>query len=636
MVPHRSLDDKKNIIAALLNDVHMTRGSVFNYSSFRKTLKKVCKRLHAEGEGFLTKSLPRLGKALDRALTGEKPMKAAEVQFLSQKDSELPLFLGEFFNRVFEPTGQLRQHPCVDSIRVLQDVLYMFYKYELPYTAEQEEQVLQKFERTEEELMETDKMLVELQALVGLQPATKRRHYALDKPTVVREARILLNKVFSHFDPTDIRPKHGPGVVATKQELWEKYEWSNVSHRITSVYPFDAYFCASQGHVCDSWREFSHVTDRDLPAKVILVPKDSRGPRLISCEPVDFQWVQQGLGRAITKLVEQHPLTRENVRFTDQEPNQFAALMGSKTGEYATLDLNEASDRVSLELVRLLFPEHITVYLEACRSSATTLPSGKILKLRKHAPMGSCLCFPVMALTVWAILTAAAPDKETRDSLYVYGDDVIVTTKFAVDAIEQLESFGLRVNRDKSCTSGFFRESCGVVAFAGERVTPLRLRTVWSSSPSADVYASWIAYANSYYKRHYYNLYDLIVANLHLIYGAIPSVEQVRCVPSKDGTTCPSLIVVSDECLPRTYRVSKRFQRRLLKVRIVKARTVRHTSSGWVMLLRHLIETDAMDATQQEALIERRSWSGFELEYRPFSVSSYTLRRTSKLVWCWR
>jgi len=373
--------------------------------------------------------------------------------------------------------------------------------------------------------------------------------------------------------------------------------------------------------VCDSFQTWEGLDDKDLPARVVLVPKDSRGPRLISCEPVDNQWIQQGLHRAIVRHVEHSPLTRYNVHFTDQGPNQRGALLGSTYGKYATLDLNEASDRVHLELVRLLFPEHIVKCFECCRSLSTVLPNGQEIRLQKFAPMGSALCFPVLALTIWAILTAGAHDTDTRESILVYGDDVIVPTAHAANAIEQLESFGLKINRDKSCTSGFFRESCGVEAFLGKDITPVRLRTVWSSTPSPSVYTSWIAYANSFYDKRYYVTYDYIVSLLSPIYGEIPD-DSMR-------VSCPSLRETPDSLRPRRSRIHQGLQKRQWRVWDVKAVTVQRSYPGWSKLLRYFTEAAR---TSQDVDTHH---TGGDVS-APFSASRYTKRDTSMLVKRWR
>jgi len=639
MVPNKSLDEVE-IIAALLCDAHASFGVVFNTRSLRLTLQKVRKRYLSEGSGFLTKTLPRLGKHFDQALTGITRLNANSVGFEPQPDSELPRFLGEFFNRIFHPDGSILPDPDAKCVCFVRHVLYLFYKYELPYNEVQEHKVLSDFKKSEEELADVPTKLAIISD--GLYNIYKRRRPSevdnqlsneidslprIDQlQLVTRVAKRLLAELFSAFDPTDIIPSHGPGVVATKQRLSEKFLWTNVSDRITAMYPFDAYFCASPGHVCDTYGRFSSVDNQDHSARVILVPKDSRGPRLISCEPVDFQWVQQGLRKGIYRLVENHPLTKWNVFFTDQGPNQKGALLGSSTGRYATLDLKEASDRVHLDLVRLLFPDKVLPYLEAARSTSTVLPNGEHLTLRKFAPMGSALCFPIMALTIWALLTARAPNADTRESILVYGDDVIVPTAFAGSAIAILEEFGLKINHSKSCIQGSFRESCGVDAFNGINVTPVRIRTVWNESPRPDVYTSWISYANSFYDRQYYACHEYIVSRLEAIYGPIPSEELV-------GKSAPSLRGIPADRTLFKRRFNKGLQKSQIKVRVEKSSSVDQVIDGWSMLLRYFTESARPSESPDELSEDRR----FLLENpRPFSVSRYTKRHSSMLVWRWR
>lgn len=647
MGQHNSLDDVVNIIASLLLDVHQRHGLVFNERSLRLTTSVLRRRVLTEGVSFLTKTLPKLGKAFDKALALETPLNAKEVRFSSGNFGDLPNFLGEFFSRVLDQSGRPLATPCKSSIQVIRDITFVLYKYELPFTDKQEKDVIRKFERTEDDLSTLSSHFKTLEADLDKSYSNRRRRFnSSSSVDVAREARILLSTLFGPksprwstvdrhlsgdspecgvcFDPTAIVPSHGPGVVATKQRLWAKFEFTNVSDRITASYPLDAYFHASLGHVCDRRDAMDRITGRDLPARVLLVPKDSRGPRLISCEPVDFQWVQQGLGRAIVDWVESHPLTKWNVFFTNQQPNQIGALLGSQAGKYATLDLNEASDRVSVDLVRLLFPSHIYEFLAACRSLSTELPDGRVIKLNKFAPMGSSLCFPILALTIWAILTAGAPDADTRESILVYGDDVVVPTAYAENAMKLLESFGLKVNRDKSCTKGLFRESCGVDAFQGTCVTPVRIRTVWSSSPRPDVYTSWIAYANSFYDKQYYNTYELIVGELVRIYGPIPEKSQ--------GLTCPSLAAAPIGMKGLSRRVNRDLQKLEYRVWDVTCPVIHKEIDGWLMLLRYFTEGQKSSSTLSNRHHESRS----SILEAPFSVSAYTKRGTVKLVRRWR
>jgi hypothetical protein len=637
MVINKSLDPYKQIIAAMLRDVQTIHGIVFTPRSLRLTIQKMEQRSEREGIGFLTKTLPRLAKCLDKALAEEITFNQASHGFKTMPSSELPRFLGELFERVFSHSGRILPTPCVRSIKVLRDILYLFYKLEVPCAPDDEQHVLDQFVKTEEEVRKWNSHW-ETFDHTHRPPATEVLR--LRQWKVIHTAHQLLNRVFEHFDERDIQPRHGPGSVSTKEKLWAKYVWTNVSSRITSVYPLDEYYFVSMSHVCDRLEELNSLTTESRPARVILVPKDSRGPRLISCEPVDFQWIQQGLSRSVVHHVEGHPLTRCLINFTDQGPNRRAALLGSTRGEYATLDLKEASDRVSLGLVRLLFPERLVASLMACRSSETVLPDSTILSLHKHAPMGSALCFPVMALTVWALLNSAAlhayPSRDqftsyeaewTHERILVYGDDVIVPANFAARAISTLEMCGLKVNTDKSCTKGFFRESCGMDAYKGTPVTPTRIRTVWSTSPSPSAYTSWIAYANMMYKRGYYHAYDVIVRELNRTYGYIPTSDMRLACPSLDGTPHQTVPV------PRR-RNNKSLQKLQYYVTDVEPVKIRKKIDGWSMLLRFFAEAGSSPSVSSNHPQEQQEPE--DLESSCFDASSYTKRSECKLVKRWR
>lgn len=272
----KSLDNIE-IIAALLHDIHMSHEVVFNTRARRLTFEKVNRRVRKEGLSFLTKTLPKLGKAFDKALNGE-PFDSVQLGFKSKPNSKLPILMGEFFERIFDSECRLLLQPCAQSVKVIRDFCGLFYKLKLPYTTDQEQQVISAFKQTEVDLLTSDAVLAEIAKKLHAPDPINR----WDSPTqvsVARGARDLLSRLFLRFDPTNIVPRHGPGAVATRQQLSEKFKWSNVSSRITDLYPFDEYFCSSMGEVCDKFRDFSNLGSASLPARVLLVPKDSRGPR---------------------------------------------------------------------------------------------------------------------------------------------------------------------------------------------------------------------------------------------------------------------------------------------------------------------------------------------------------------------
>jgi hypothetical protein len=228
---------------------------------------------------------------------------------------------------------------------------------------------------------------------------------------------------------------------------------------------------------------------------------------------------------------------------------------------------------------------------------------------------------------VWAILTAGAPDAYTRERILVYGDDVIVPTAQAANAIEQLEAFGLKVNRAKSCTSGFFRESCGTDAYKGVNVTPVRLRTVWSSNRCPHVYSSWISYANSFYSKRYFNTYWFIYHELLRVYGELPS--------RRHQNDALALVEVQSCHGPKRRRYNKTLHRVEELRWCIKSTTINREIDGWMMLLRFF--TEGQRPMSHEGSDRRPQMQpDVGAITSPFSVRSYTKRDTIKLVKRWR
>jgi len=600
--------DYVNVIACLLSSVYDTLGMVVTPRYKRLTIEKIAKRFKREGYGFFTKSLPRLGKALDRALLGQNALDS--IGFSKETNSQIPKLFGNLFKRVFDLNGEVLPNPCVSSIRALRQLTFMFYKYELKYDQILETKVLKDFRQAEIDVHKDVLYLSDYfdgtfgTGSLPLRTRSSRQRCRYDRASseevdLLRKARRLVTQLFDGFDLSCITPRHGPGVVSTKETMSDKFVFKRMNPRAQMMFPFDKHMFVNMDHLCDDLHSLENVDIKESSAQVVLVPKDSRGPRVISCEPLENQWLQQGIMRAMVQWIEHHPLTRNDIHFTDQEPNRMAALAGSYHGELATLDLKEASDRVSVWLVEQLFPEPILGALLATRSLSTKMPDGTVLPLQKFAPMGSATCFPVLATTVWAILRAGMAGADGKTVL-VYGDDVIVETASAAHAIEQLETFGLHVNRDKSCISGLFRESCGMDAYYGEDVTPVRFRTVWSSLPAAGPFESWVAYANSLYSKGYVEPAMFIAERLKAVYGPVPvELEGEVWKQNKNGSfhlspaptlSYPALVFDYDGSLTIRTKVHYDYQRIVKRVRIVAPEMLKCDQSGWVSLFRYFTE----------------------------------------------
>jgi hypothetical protein len=234
----------------------------------------------------------------------------------------------------------------------------------------------------------------------------------------------------------------------------------------------------------------------EIPVKVISVPKTLKTPRIIAMEPTAMQYVQQAILPEILTAIKRDYLLDSCLGFDDQAPNQEAARRGSLYGDLATLDLSEASDRVSNQLVEIMMSDHphLGEAVQACRSTRAAVPGHGVVPLAKFASMGSALTFPIEAM-VFLTLVALGIEKELntrfsqkdairhlRGKVRIYGDDIIVPVMYVRSVIDHLESFGLVVNRRKSFWNGKFRESCGKDYYEGFDVSVVRFRTEFPTS----------------------------------------------------------------------------------------------------------------------------------------------------------
>lgn len=484
-----------------------------------KDLVTMKRRSHAngsEGISFYTQTLPSLGKALVQALSSG--VFRLPTTFKRRRTNEaLPAFCNSLLIRVFDRyTGAILETVDIDAVKKLYQLCFFAYKCELPYSPELKQAVVDRFVETEREVGAINDSLAKI------------------NDPLLSVAAQLTSALFSDFSLNDFYPKNGPGVTANVP-VTKKY-----TARLTPDLPVyqvaGRFFFFNEEEALDSDDRFPVRKTDDLfrsrnNAKVILVPKDSRGPRLISCEPAENQYIQQGIMGYMVNRLETHPLTAGHVNFTDQTINQRLAVDGSITRKWATLDLKDASDRNSLSLFRRIFGETPLLFemLEKSRSEATILP-GKSevekLHLNKFAPMGSACCFPVMAYSIYillylGLLGLGLKPEEARNSVYVYGDDIVVPTEYAHYAITILERYGFMVNREKSFINSRFLESCGVDSFDGVICSPIRLRQIWrNKDPNTQI--ATVACANLLAGRGYRRSAEFLFSCWERLRGPLP------------------------------------------------------------------------------------------------------------------
>jgi hypothetical protein len=630
-----------------------------SHKESRRDLIEIRSRYSREGLSFLTKTLPSLGKAIDKALHSDSPI-ACPTTFRRSKGQTTPELFRTLFQRVFQPTGYVAPEADIKCIEALRQLVYFLYKLEIPWKKAQEVELLEDFVRVDAGLV-TD--------------------WNPSEP-ILKTAQRIVDGIFCTFDIAEIRPKHGPGAVSTGEKMHEKHVFKRLYSAIEEVYPFGEYFNFSLMSVADEYHQWEKLEPKESgTAKVVLVPKDSRGPRIISCEPLEYQWIQQGLGGAIMRHLEKHRITAGQINFSDQSRNQVLALQGSIDQQMVTLDMKEASDRVSLRLVEELFQNQprLLAALKACRSTCTVLPNGSLVRMNKYAPMGSSLCFPVEAICFYVLgvasilhsaeFRASFPETGTRGPsfargfsaarglVYVYGDDIIVDRKFYPDLLSVYPSVGLKLNEDKCCIHGFFRESCGVDAYKGANVTPLRMKRRWSHRTiDANTLASYTEFSNLAYARGFKQVALLAASLVESKIGPLPVVrpEVAKTLPvvkdwerliRSDREIKPSFLALIRPVsvnhiptgTPKSFNTDYQcFQRKLWAIRPVQVRT---DADSWCMVLRTMSIKEHFDALE----VERKFYRNRSLDLR-LDMSSpkghttpgiYPVSRRSRLLREW-
>ena len=407
---------------------------VANYLNVNHQSLTTARKRYSRGQHFFTTELPNLGKDLEAGLTGLFSL-SEKTFFSPKKGSVLPLFLNELFKNIFYDDGYIRENPV--GIAELRYLLKMFYKFEAELTPEGIKKATSKF-------LEVDDSVKEVNYPEGLDQV--RKNFASLFPN----------------DPMDIRPHHAAGATSLKYSNLEKRHLRHYIPRLNEVYGVEYFF--NSKHHAENWCEVNKTTINFAIPRVTFVPKDSRGPRTISIFHHQDMMIQKGLQVKLYDYTEsQLSPAYGYINFSNQEINRNLARIGSIDGSLSTIDLKDASDLVPWNLIRLLCPHEWYSALASTRSEVVKV-NGITTKIKKYASMGSALCFPIEAFLFWSIAVTVSP------YAYVYGDDIIVPTEHANDVMQALEAYGLKVNIDKSLTTGLFRESCGGDFYAGKEI----------------------------------------------------------------------------------------------------------------------------------------------------------------------
>jgi len=468
--------------AVALRQAMFADGMRFGLPLHDEDLKSTLARVYSEGASFIRVTLPQFGKALDQGLVSGRLL--CPAGFALKRGTLLPKYLHSVISRVWDPeTAMLKSDACEDSIQFLRQWFLLDSKLFSEPTVQQRNKAVQGFK---------DRMA-----------NLRKKKIQTDHPALVL-AKSIIGIVLRRLDLQLIEPGHGPGSVAEgldREQRWEFLSWPAKAER---EYPYHMYGAVSIRAILERGKGIP-LTHRSV-TRCCLVPKDFKGPRLISAESAATQFLQQGQMKKIMQYIDKHRLIRRSMRLNDQTFNQKRAERAYAACQ-ATLDLSDASDTISVPLFWYLFSEvpDLRRKLMSTRSDYLRFEDD-LIKITAFAPMGSATCFPIESIIFWSLAMATvvmtssvrvnrskrnrSGRKPTSDPLLnwrnlrnaaemvaVFGDDIIVPDHALQPLLGTLQEIGCVPNMSKTCWTTPFRESCGTEWFRDRDVTVVRNRS---------------------------------------------------------------------------------------------------------------------------------------------------------------
>jgi len=516
-------------------------------TSTSRDLETITARFKREGESFLTITLPTFCSDFERSLDQGVVDHTAFLSF--KKHLALPRFLGGLLDQVFDrSSGLLLTVPSHDAIFFVRQITLLYKKVLNNCSDARERKAYEQYIECEREVHEWS------------DDAPER-----DISRFGRVSDLLWGSIGSQLDllvyDGSLRPRHGPGKTADRSSGNGKYDNGTWYTRLEEHFPSGDYRIANYGYA----EVLSGMTylepDAEIPVKVVSVPKTLKTPRIIAIEPTCIQYTQQALMEVFVDALEKDDFLQGAIGFTDQIPNQELARLGSVDGSLATIDLSEASDRVSNRLVLRMLQNYPTLSgaVQACRSTRADVPGKGVITLSKFASMGSALCFPIEAMVFLTVICCGIEQKLnkplTKASLYeilgkvrVYGDDIIIPVEYVRHVVDALELYGFKVNSKKSFWTGKFRESCGKDYYDGSDVSVTYVRRNFPTQRgNVKEMLSLVSFRNQLYKAGLWKTVEAIdeflrsLAPLPVVLETSPILGRHSFLGFETQKMCPNL-----------------------------------------------------------------------------------------------
>jgi hypothetical protein len=286
--------------------------------------------------------------------------------------------------------------------------------------------------------------------------------YLLERPRNLLKRWL---KGFSHKRLKESVIKFGPGSTFGTPGVYSTLDYKLVTDLTITPSCLDLYQELTAGSMLDT-NEKDHRPFRVIPGnRFTTVDKTYDKDRPICVEPICNMSVQLAIGSELrTCLNKLYPVP------FDELPAYHHRRLAAYGDKLATIDLSNASDTISLSLVKALLPERIFRYIDQSRSPSTRI-NGHWHNNDKCSSMGNGFTFELESLIFLALSRSIDPEAT------VFGDDIICDSKTSHFLITNLKRFCFVPNMDKTFTCGPFKESCGLDIWENTNVRPIFFRS---------------------------------------------------------------------------------------------------------------------------------------------------------------
>lgn len=609
------------------------------YKGWERDYSRLALLSKTRGLGLFTHDLPSLDRLLVAGLERGRLTPKGPLTSKVSKGVLVPKFLSGLWLRIFDSNACLLPDADSTAIALLRQIFCLGKRLVAECTPSRVQRTVEEYHNVESEVapysLQWEKVHLDTKqesTSLHLRDVIDgdnhdlldwfRKHNADCTPASIGRLRVLLLRaqlhadavvdLFKPFEATQFSGvrleerrksgfKHGPGAVSDRPGKGiDKYTFLNWPEKLQARFPYEA--C---GNTASNYGPRPGY--KEVPSKLVAVPKTAEKPRLIASEPTEFQWCQQLMKTFLEEQI-YDVVGRQFIDFRDQEASRKLARLASLERRLATVDLSSASDRLSCMVVERVFRRKPSILhsLHACRTSRTIDPISnppREMRKRKFASQGTAVTFPVQTLIFWILAMASLPGwdlkkkmRRFRGEVRVFGDDIILPSTGYTDLILLLHALGLRVNTEKSFVNGAFRESCGGDYWDGHNVAPIKPQRIGSDDPQSR--AAMVDLSNNLHKAGWWRAAEA-VRSKHPANKFMPVVGLDDGVVGWASFTGPNYSHLYKRRMNNDYQYEEVFVYR------ITGRTERNPTDGRSALLQYFTE----DPTTVSCVLQRGNWN---------------------------